>query len=49
MASINIKELVNACDFKIGTCINKSRYIYKEYNYRLTTYKYSSSYIPPPA
>jgi len=47
MASIKIKELVNAYNFKIGTRTNRSRYIYEERNYRLITYKYSSSYMPP--
>jgi hypothetical protein len=49
MASVEIKELVNACDFKTGTRTDGSRYTYKERDCGLTTCKYSSSYVPPPA
>ena len=46
MAFVEIKESTNYYNFKIGYYTNGSRYIYKEYNYGLTTYKYSSSYMP---
>jgi hypothetical protein len=49
MASIKIKELTNACDFKTGTHTNGFRYTYKECDYKLITYKYSTSFMPPPA
>jgi hypothetical protein len=47
MASVEIKELINACDFKTGTRTNRSRYIYKERDCGLITCKYSTSYVPP--
>jgi hypothetical protein len=46
MAFVKIKEPINTCDFKTGTYTNRSRYIYKKYNYRLITYKYSTSFMP---
>lgn len=48
MAFIEIKELTNYCDFKINYRIDKFKYIYKEYNCKLITCKYSFNYVPFP-
>ena len=49
MASVEIKEPTNQCDFKTGYRTDGSRYTYKDRDCGSTTCKYSSSYVPPPA
>ena len=46
MASVEIKELINHCDFKTSYYIDRFKYIYKERDYKLIICKYSFNYVP---
>jgi len=47
MASVEINEPTNACDFRTGTRTDGSRYTYKASDCGQATCKYSTNYVPP--